>query len=393
MAPPFVPIFFLAAVATAALAYKMTSLSSATTPAFASFQKQYLFAYLCMVAGDWMQGPYVYALYASYGYSTHAIAVLFVAGFGSSMIFGTIVGSFADKFGRKKFALLYVLCYVLSCCSKHINSFAVLLFGRLLGGVATSLLFSVFDAWMINEHNARGFDPSLLSDTFTKAIFTNSVVAILSGLVANAAANHSSLATMTGAPFESGDGSFMIGGYCAPFDVAILVMLVGGSFIFQQWGENYGARSDVDGGEADNFSAIKNGIKAVVGDEKILLCGLICSLFEGSMYAVRIHTSARAKRARAGRTQAGRVRAGRPPASPLFPPARSFRPPRRPPPRPPAPSPTPSLTPPNSSSSSCGRPPCKPTAVRKSSPSGSFSRRSWCRAWRALPSSGTLSRR
>jgi hypothetical protein len=49
------------------------------------------------LAGDWLQGPHVYALYDSYGMSTHQIEVLFVAGFGSSMIFGTIVGSFADK--------------------------------------------------------------------------------------------------------------------------------------------------------------------------------------------------------------------------------------------------------------------------------------------------------
>ena len=46
---------------------------------------------------DWLQGPYVYALYAHYGMSTHDIEVLFVAGFGSSMIFGTFVGSIADK--------------------------------------------------------------------------------------------------------------------------------------------------------------------------------------------------------------------------------------------------------------------------------------------------------
>lgn len=49
------------------------------------------------IAGDWLQGPYVYALYADYNMSKHDIEVLFVAGFGSSMIFGTVVGSFADK--------------------------------------------------------------------------------------------------------------------------------------------------------------------------------------------------------------------------------------------------------------------------------------------------------
>ena len=51
----------------------------------------------CVSAGDWLQGPHVYALYDSYGMTAHQIEVLFVAGFGSSMVFGTIVGSFADR--------------------------------------------------------------------------------------------------------------------------------------------------------------------------------------------------------------------------------------------------------------------------------------------------------
>ena len=48
-------------------------------------------------AADWMQGPYVYALYDNYGMTPYDINVLFVAGFGSSMVVGTAVGSFADR--------------------------------------------------------------------------------------------------------------------------------------------------------------------------------------------------------------------------------------------------------------------------------------------------------
>ena len=50
-----------------------------------------------IAAGDWLQGPYVYALYSYYGFDVKDIGRLFIAGFGSSMIFGTIVGSLADK--------------------------------------------------------------------------------------------------------------------------------------------------------------------------------------------------------------------------------------------------------------------------------------------------------
>jgi MFS family permease len=48
----------------------------------------------------------VYALYQKYGYSRDKIAFLFVAGFGSSMVAGTFVGSLADRVGRKKMALV-----------------------------------------------------------------------------------------------------------------------------------------------------------------------------------------------------------------------------------------------------------------------------------------------
>ena len=108
--PPFLLLFALSAVTTGYLVYKNWSASvtkgfdrtsSGDSKEFKRFQRTYLFVYFCVMAGDWLQGPYVYALYSSYGFNQHDIAVLFVAGFGSSMIFGTFIGSLADRFGRK----------------------------------------------------------------------------------------------------------------------------------------------------------------------------------------------------------------------------------------------------------------------------------------------------
>lgn len=64
--------------------------------------------------------------------------------------------------GRKRASLLYVLTYAASCATKHSPNYNVLLAGRLLGGVSTSLLFSVFEAWAVAAHMGRGFDESLL---------------------------------------------------------------------------------------------------------------------------------------------------------------------------------------------------------------------------------------
>ena len=80
---------------------------------------RYLCVYLLATCSDWFQGPYVYALYSAYGFSQHDIAVLFVAGFGSSMIFGSFIGGMADNGGRRKYAVIFAIVYALSCITKR----------------------------------------------------------------------------------------------------------------------------------------------------------------------------------------------------------------------------------------------------------------------------------
>jgi Na+/melibiose symporter-like transporter len=81
--------------------------------------RKYLIVYLLATMSDWLQGPYVYALYAKYEYEQHDIAVLFVAGFGSSMIFGSFIGGMADWGGRRAFVILFSIIYALSCVTKR----------------------------------------------------------------------------------------------------------------------------------------------------------------------------------------------------------------------------------------------------------------------------------
>ena len=81
--------------------------------------RKYLVVYLLATLSDWLQGPYVYALYSEYKYSQHDIAVLFVAGFGSSMVFGSFVGGMADWGGRRRFVILFAVLYALSCMTKR----------------------------------------------------------------------------------------------------------------------------------------------------------------------------------------------------------------------------------------------------------------------------------
>mmetsp|Transcript_21315 Transcript_21315/g.25664 ORF Transcript_21315/g.25664 Transcript_21315/m.25664 type:complete len:466 (-) Transcript_21315:639-2036(-) len=230
---------------------------------FLSFRNNYLVVYSLMMAGDWLQGPYVYALYSHYGYSKGDIGKLFIAGFGSSMIFGTIVGSLADKYGRKKMALCYVITYVLSCATKHSPDYYVLMLGRFFGGIATSLLFSAFESWLVAEHFKRGFEDQWLSMTFSKAIFLgNGLVAIVSGLLANYLVHDADL------------------GPVIPFDAAAFFLAIGGAIVWCTWSENYGDQTESTT-VMEQFARAANSIKS---DKKIFLLGAMQSLFEGSMY-------------------------------------------------------------------------------------------------------------
>ena len=62
-------------------------------------------------------------------YTTGDIGKLFIAGFGEFTIFGTVVGSMADKQGRKAAALVYVVTYIVSCVTKHWSDYYVLMPG------------------------------------------------------------------------------------------------------------------------------------------------------------------------------------------------------------------------------------------------------------------------
>nr|CDJ86726.1 Protein of unknown function DUF791 domain containing protein [Haemonchus contortus] len=255
----FVIGFYILCVGCAILYYyTRTAVESNDDANFMKFQVIYLTVYLMAVAGDWLQGPHVYALYQSYGMSKHQIELLFIAGFGSSLLFGTVIGSFADKFGRRNNCIIYGILYGCSCITKHFPSMEVLMVGRFLGGIATSILYSAFESWMVYEHNKWGFPENLLGTVFSHAALGNSLVAILSGVAAQFAAD-----------------AF---GYVAPFDLSLIVLIVMCVFISQTWPENYGDE------KAPLRETFIKALLTIKTDVNVLCLGLVQSLFEGSMY-------------------------------------------------------------------------------------------------------------
>ncbi|KAL7549964.1 hypothetical protein ACHAWF_013222 [Thalassiosira exigua] len=211
--------------------------------------KTYLPAYLLATCADWLQGPYKYALYSSYGYTQRDIAHLFVAGYGSGMVLGSIVGGLADSYGRKRLCLCYCLAYSFSVLMKHFKHFYLLLLGRVGGGIATSLLFSVFESWLIGAHGEWGLgkrgglnkedEEKWLAKSLSVSMYGSSLVAIGSGVLANLVVENSGkMRPLNVTP--QGESMIYVGGYIAAFDTCLVPLGLCAALIVALWEENYG---------------------------------------------------------------------------------------------------------------------------------------------------------
>ncbi|KAK8072178.1 major facilitator superfamily domain-containing protein [Apiospora saccharicola] len=161
------------------------------------------------------------------------------------------------------------------------DNLPVLFFGRLTGGVSTTLLFSVFEAWMISTYHEQGLQTSSLelSTMFGNMTTLSCAVAIASGVFGDVLVAHSGTRTWP----------FMAAGLCC----------VGAAYLISKiWNENYGARSV----EQTSWEDLKSGLSAILGDAKILSLGITSCFFEGTMYLFIFFWSAALKSAH---TQSG----------------------------------------------------------------------------------------
>lgn len=109
-----------------------------------------------------------------------------MVGFLSGGISASFTGNFADRFGRKAACLAYCVIYSLSCLTLLTDRVPVLFFGRVLGGISGTLLYSVFESWLVAEFNSLVLEEqgAHLSGIFSMMTTLNSVVAIAAGVLA-----------------------------------------------------------------------------------------------------------------------------------------------------------------------------------------------------------------
>jgi len=246
-------------------------------PKVKSLQMRFLMVFWLLRMADWLQGPYFYQVYASktFGAATGNamtwVSRLFLTGFASTALFGPLVGRLCDTYGRKAGTLVFSLLYSLGAMSTKSNVLGVLLAGRVMGGIGTSLLFSAPEAWLVGDAARNGLEGSL-GETFGLAYAGDSIVAILAGQMAGLAA---------GTRGPSG-----------PFELSVGFLILGGLLAAFTWKENVAGNvvsGDEEAGkdgddDAGSKPTIRDAVKVVKEDPKIMLVGSIQSLFEAAMY-------------------------------------------------------------------------------------------------------------
>ena len=225
---------------------------------FDGFRRKYILVYLVIMLADWMQGTHMYTLYLSYNVN---VSALFLTGFLSGAIFAPFLGSLVDKFGRKNSCIVYCVLEIIINTLEHSHDFGILLFGRVLGGISTNLLFSAFESWMTTEHRKKGFPEEWMSKTYSDQSIGNGAMAILAGIVSQVL-----------------EDKF---GHIGPFQGAIALTVVALVLVLP-WEENYGEKdSDKDHSVYHQFM---EGWRATLTNSQIWRIGMTQALSEGGMY-------------------------------------------------------------------------------------------------------------
>ena len=193
------------------------------------------------------------------------MAVIYVCGIVSSAIFFPLKDIIADRFGRKKTAIIFCFLYSLSCICILFPNYGILLFGRFIAGLTNSILFSTLETWYVHEHVKNyDFPKEWIPITFSHVAFGSSIVAVLAGVLADAVARWINF------------------GPSAPFLLAIPVFVTSCISLGLVWNENFGEKKKIS--QESVTKSCTEGLKQIVQNLDLFLIGTIQSLFESVLF-------------------------------------------------------------------------------------------------------------
>ena len=164
--------------------------------------------------------------------------------------------------GRKKSAMLYCFLEMIINYLELFPIFAGLITSRIIGGITTNLLFSVFESWLVSEHRSRGFEEEKLEIILRDSTIVSNSAAILSGYLAHKLADHF--------------------GAVGPFQGAVGLTFFALVLVAGVWSENFG-----NGNCASELVTWRdnmvNAFTTIKNNSKISRIGIMQGLTEGSL--------------------------------------------------------------------------------------------------------------
>lgn len=127
----------------------------------ARFRANFLSVYLLVMSSEWLSGPYLYPLLRDdKALPISVVVALYATAYASAAVAALGAGFLADRYGRRRACLAECVVHALACLSVVLggDSLPVLFLGRVLAGVGLTLLWTVFESWMVTEWNARGLE-------------------------------------------------------------------------------------------------------------------------------------------------------------------------------------------------------------------------------------------
>ena len=123
--------------------------------------------------------------------------------------------------------MVFCVTYTITCMCVTVPSLPILFFGRVLGGLSTSILYSAFESWLVSSSNHLALHQSSLSNILGRATLINGIVAAIAGVVSNKLVS----TTLT---FKS------------PFIASGVLLVFAWVVINRTWHENRGGTSSSD---------------------------------------------------------------------------------------------------------------------------------------------------
>lgn len=138
-----------------------------------ALRKMYLWGFLLSKTSMRAKSPYIYALLHSiHKLDIADIGVLYLIDSVSSLISGPFLGISADKFGRKKMAILYPFLSIVCILVRIYGTLPMVFCGQILTGLAGGILATCYESWLNFEITKLYGDNKAYIDFFRKDIFS-----------------------------------------------------------------------------------------------------------------------------------------------------------------------------------------------------------------------------